>query len=896
MLSRTPSLHHNFPPQVTTFIGREHEIQEGVQKLENPTCRLLTLVGLGGIGKTRLSFEIAKQVASQFPDGLWYVPLAPLEKVSDIVPTLIHVLGIVVGESDMAFQQVINYLSRRKLLLIIDNFEHVLAGSDLIPKILQHAPDVKIMVTSREALLLREEWVQTLRGLPFPMSEVTTADESYDAIKLFYERAQQIHNTYEKQDLYTNVVRICQLVEGMPLAIELAVSWLRTLIPAEIVQEIERNIAFLTTRVTNIPEQHRSIQAIFEHSWHLCTSEEQFALCRLSVFHDGFTRVAAKGIAGAGLHTLSALVDKSLIRVSGKGRYDMQKLLQQYAATKLKAARHVTTTRQAHLTFFADFLAERTPDIKGQRQLEGLNEIEADFENIRAAWHYAVETEQLQTLYQMAEGLALYCDLRARYQDGLTMFEHGLSLVAPDLDHDSLRYVNRIRARWIHISLLFEKHTKVEAFEYVVSQIELCLRTARTLDDTETIGLVLWLKGESKRIVPEIYNLQVSTCLDAMPSYEEATDLFTTLDDPYYLGRILRGQVCVTKYIEDKENPERSRILNLAHLDLTQKIGDLSGYAHAICYKSLLTDTLAAKEKYIREAYEIWLQMGDGKSVGLIGYKFSTQVFLEGEFEVSAQLIQDALPLLMKVGWLADWHLAYRALIFTFCDYDSSPYQLTSELLDGMIYRPSVIYDTPMHACIACVLFALKNEGAQHYLMTALQRAHEADQPDVMIGCLAMVAVYLAQLDEPHAHQQAIQVFGLVSTYQDTPTLGWIDKWDRIALAQKQLRSNLGDETYASLWEQGTQLDLIHTIEDLIKYFTDANVVGTSDSEVDVLTSRELEVLELLAQHECDRRIVADNLTITRGTLRTHISHIYSKLDAKNCSQAVLKARRVGLI
>jgi len=328
------------PQSPGSLIGREFELAEITRLMEDSKCRLLTLTGAGGIGKTRLALETASQQQAVFELGGIFINLAPLGGRDQIVTAIADALGFVLYSASDRSVQLINRLSDKEVLIVLDNFEHLLSQADCVslPRdLLAGAPLVKLMVTSREPLQLQSEWVFEVRGLPIPGINESDTFESSSAVKLFVQRAQQTRSGFALRPEDRSAVReICQLVDGMPLAIELAATWTRTLTCAEIGREIQSNVNFLTTSSRDTTERHRSLRATFDHSWKLLSSQEQAVLQRLSIFKGGFTREAAEYVAGANLSLLSALVSKSLLHRTEQGQYDLHELVRQYSLEYLK--------------------------------------------------------------------------------------------------------------------------------------------------------------------------------------------------------------------------------------------------------------------------------------------------------------------------------------------------------------------------------------------------------------------------------------------------------------------------------------------------------------------------------------------------------------------------------
>ena len=299
----------NLPAPATRLVGREAELAALAQLLDDPTCRLLSLVGPGGIGKTRLAIEAACDLWQRFADGVFFASLAGTSSSEFMVPAIAQAVALnFAGPADPRVQ-LANYLRNKQVLLLLDNLEHLLEGVDLLVEMLEETPGVKLLVTSRERLELQAEWVFEVQGLPVPAEDEVERLEKYSAVQLFLQRTRQAQVAFElSTEDRAHVARICRLVEGMPLAIELAAAWVPVLSCAEIADEIARSIDFLTTTMRDVPERQRSIRAVFDHSWHLLSEEEQQVLRPMSIFRGGFTRQAAEAVAGAGLPLLSALL------------------------------------------------------------------------------------------------------------------------------------------------------------------------------------------------------------------------------------------------------------------------------------------------------------------------------------------------------------------------------------------------------------------------------------------------------------------------------------------------------------------------------------------------------------------------------------------------------------
>jgi predicted ATPase/DNA-binding SARP family transcriptional activator len=429
-----PAPLHELPDQPTPFIGRRAELTELAKRLADPACRLLTLIGPGGIGKTRLALETAARASSgeAFPDGVHFIPLTRVSRAEFLVSAIGHALKLSFyspeGFDENPKAQLFNYLHQRKILLVLDNFEHLLSGTDLLTELLQIAPAVKLLVTSQERLNLQAEWVMEIQGMRVPEEDEVDRLEAYSAVRLFLQNARRVQADFVLTEVdKPYVIRICRLVGGMPLGIQLASAWVRLLSCQEIVQEIEHNLDFLATSLRDVPERHRSLRVVFAHSWNLLSEQEQQAYCQLSVFQGGFRRAAAEQVAGASLAILSGLADKSFLHRSPAGRYEIHEVLRQYAAEKLHEMPRAEAEAQAcHATYHAAFLQNRAEALKGVKQKEVVAEIETEFENVRAAWRWAIAKGELRVIEQSLESLYRFYDMRGWMPEGEAAFERAV--------------------------------------------------------------------------------------------------------------------------------------------------------------------------------------------------------------------------------------------------------------------------------------------------------------------------------------------------------------------------------------------------------------------------------------------------------------------------------------
>ena len=337
---------HNLPASMTSFIGRESELAEIAVRLANADCSILTLVGEGGVGKSRLALQAAQSQVHRFLGGVWYIPLSSVKDIDSLFLSIASALKINMSDAD----QIKQYLQDKNLLLLLDGMEHLTNDAVLtwLTDMLQSSPNIKLLITSQARLNIQAETLLEVHGLP-------NVDGSSPAFRLFIERARQLKADFNpKDDERSEILHLCDLVDGSPLALELAATWVRGLSVPDIVKEIERNLDILTTSQQDLPQRHRSMRAVFDHFWQLLSPEEKIVFQKQAVFQGAFTREAFQEITETDISMLSRFVDNSAIRFSEEGRYRRHSLMAQYASLRLQENHTLQKEiREKHARYFS---------------------------------------------------------------------------------------------------------------------------------------------------------------------------------------------------------------------------------------------------------------------------------------------------------------------------------------------------------------------------------------------------------------------------------------------------------------------------------------------------------------------------------------------------------------
>ena len=426
---------NNLPQQLTSFIGREKEQAQIVRLIA--TNRLVTLTGSGGVGKTRLSLQVASEVLHQFPDGVWFIELAPLTNPNLIPQTILSVLhlGEQAGKSPLEVLE--EQLQRKKLLLILDNCEHLVeASANLAHALLMSAPEIKVLITSREVLGVKGELSWRVPSLVFPDLKSALKPEQltqYEAVRLFIERALLVQPYFKVDPRNAPVIaQICSRLDGIPLAIEFAAARVKALSVDQIAKRLDDRFRLLTRGNHTELERHQTLRAVIDWSYNLLNADEKKLLSRLTVFMGGWTLEAAEQVCVRQegefdvLEMLSDLIDKSLVIMDGSGveaRYRLLETTRQYGQEKLAESNERKELHDRHLAYFVELAEKGNSEITGPHQAEVIDLLDAELDNFRAAFDWCVSNQYTEQALQMLGALGWAWDMRGYYNEVRSWFE-----------------------------------------------------------------------------------------------------------------------------------------------------------------------------------------------------------------------------------------------------------------------------------------------------------------------------------------------------------------------------------------------------------------------------------------------------------------------------------------
>jgi predicted ATPase/DNA-binding CsgD family transcriptional regulator len=828
------------PPPRQTLIGRERELDELGTMLRQPNCRLLTITGAGGSGKTSLALQLARELGADFADGGRIVLLQAISSSDQLAQAIADSLNLAPSSGDSADDHLLRTLAHHQLLLVLDNYEHLLPDVSLIIRLLDETTNLRLLITSREMLKLRDEWVYSLGGLAYPNdTQTTAAAQGYSAVQLFSQFMQHARRDHIDESDFPAIVRICRAVEGMPLGLELAASWTRTLTPSVIAAEIEHNLDFLATSLRDFPARHRSMRAVFDQSWQHLDEQERMVFRRLSVFRGGFDRAAAEFIAGASLHVLSSLVEKSLLSVNGT-RYYLHELLRQYATEYLVAADELMAVRAAHARYYAGWLHDCQPLLSSDKQRDIVYAIRRDLDNVRATWNWAVEQGDYQLLHRAILALDRFYDTQGRYREAADAYQAAIARLLPYADErDCARALALIASilGWTNIRLgrYEESQAAFLHSRQLLTHVELQPDLGLGSDPLSGLAMLKVLSSE----------------------YDEARELANNA----LLGAKTRSDWANIKISHHviasaayAQGDYESTALHAAQLRaIAERVGDQWMVATALMHfgnVAHIQGDIAQARRYYTDGHEICKAFDDPEGMASFLYHDGLLELTEGDHRKAQRRFADSLALYKDLGDRGGLASVYIGL---------------GDALLGQGDLPT----------------------AREYILRALDILIETGWTQTLLLALASATALLARMGES---SMAAHICDYLSQQNLDP---------QTRRRVEQVRASITQPPAALPDDLPNNLILFARAVQTILREKSVTTAPTSTAptviHADALSERELEILRLLADGYSNSDI-AEKLILALGTVKAHNHNIFSKLGVDSRVRAISRARELGLL
>ncbi|MCA9837546.1 MAG: tetratricopeptide repeat protein [Trueperaceae bacterium] len=582
-LSSSPPI-NNLPKQSTRFVGRKAELADLSAQLAHEDCRLLTLIGMGGSGKSRLALALASLLQHSFSHGVCFVPLAPLSSSDAVISALAQALGLTLAPRTEPLEQILAFLKDKKLLLVLDNFEHVLDAAPALTKLLQATEHLKMIVTSRESLKLIGEWLFDVEGLSYPDSEVSDGLESYDAVELFMSSAKRVAPRLEfsAADL-ARIAQISQRLTGLPLALELAASWARIMPIERIAKELSEGFELLESSQTDLPERHRNIKAMFEKTWAGLSEKKRETLAKFVIFQGGASLEAAEEVTGTHFSVLLSLVNESLLKRIPPNRFDIHELLKQFAAQHLDE-RQLNELRQLYVAYFSGFL--HTYQARSDKEkLPGRNQLLKDIDNLRKNWNLILETVNTKALLLSTDAMYDLYFNKSFFYEGKTIFQEALAIL------EQLQPVNHeLMGKILHSLGVFNMHQgNVHMSSQAFKKALISLKKANNIEEQayvyKNLGLIAKQQGQLAQAVQELKN---------------SLKLFRQLKDETGVAHALNSLGIILKNMEDFDQAQAYLLESLDTFEKLELEDDAAIANHNLGSIALMQgDYKGAKQHYL---------------------------------------------------------------------------------------------------------------------------------------------------------------------------------------------------------------------------------------------------------------------------------------------------------
>lgn len=889
---------HNLPVSTTSFVGRSDDVFAVVAALQRVDVRLLTLTGPGGVGKTRLALQVARELRDHFADGAFLVDLASIVDPALVIPTILKTLGLTALSEQTPHERLKAYLATKQMLLLLDNFEQVLPATTQVASLLAAAPSLTLLVTSRAALQVAGAHEYPVAPLALP-SSVERAEHTA-AIALFVQRAQAVKPDFALgEGTAPAIAEICRRLDGLPLAIELAAARIKLFSPAALLQRLDRRLPLLSG-ARDLPARQQTMGNTCDWSYRLLDAPAQTLFRQLAVFVGGFSLEAAEAVC-AGVDELVVLVDQSLLSpgedATGEPRFAMLGTLHEYALELLEQSGEAPTLRQRHAHHFTR-LAERVePELTGPDARIWLDRLEAELPNLRAALHWLLTQHEAEAAARLGAALRVFWYLRAHQHEGQRWLEAALAqreLLAPTTCARLLR------------ALGYLAHARFD-FGAAVSLLGASLALYRAADDERGRAAVVTELGWA-------YVTLHSDADRAAALLQEGLDLYRRLDDRKGIALALHGLGWVEQLrafdikpgipmafndpvlMKQPERLDAARALVAESLLMRRLVGDKQGIAwllQILGYVARVQGAYEAARSFQEERLEIERALGNRHGIAVTSIDLGQIAYRQGDAAAARARLVEGLALAREVS---NTHITALALIqLGEIALASADFAQSTALLEEALACFREINDTyrSARACSLLAQVALEQDRvaeAQAMARACLELAGRLASPELVIRCLNGLAASAAR----RGHWAwAAQLWGAAqvqfSAAQLQPATDTFNDQQQLIEAA---RAAVGARAFATAWAAGRLLtpeaavNLLDSPGLQPENTTPARSTVARQRRLGGLTARELEVLLLLAEGLSNAQI-ADRLVLSISTVKTYLSVIYDKIGVRSRTAAM---------
>ncbi len=629
----TKSVRHNLPAELLTFFGREAELAQLGQYVVTDNARLTTILGLGGMGKTRLALAFARQMVAdaRFPDGVYFVDLQDIEGARHLWDACMKAVGAPLSPVEPPLPQLIRFLSAKQLLLILDNFEQLVSSAAELQHLLHNTQSLQIVVTSRIRLPLQYSAILHLHGLSFPATDAEIEDRPYSALDLLEDRFSRSSNGQLSAGETQALRRIAQLTAGMPLAMELAAAWGDTLPAAEIVEQLANDISFLHTHLQDIPTRQQRLNAVFEAGWQRLSRVEQELMIKLAHFGVSFSRKDAQTITAAPLALFANLVRKSLLHHDrADGRYQMHPLVRQFCRAKGEnsVSALVPALREAHSDHYGRILQGQLSSLLGAAQTAAIHRIHLDWTNFQRAWLWAVEHGNEPRLKGMVHSLGNYCLLSGQYRAGRRLFAAAVTALADSAPDRPLSLA--ICLAWQ--AMFARQLSDVEDATRLLQRAQHYLNdpTLRHRNTCFARGFIWRQLGNIASHKQEIDQ--------AIQYYEEALEFLLQEEDQTWIMVVCQNLGNTLLY--GRGNSSRAADVCALGMESARSMGDKGGIAWMLLQEKAILEhqgNFAAARLHGEEALSLFTENGNPFEITMAREQLVYNHYLQGEFPTAAE-------------------------------------------------------------------------------------------------------------------------------------------------------------------------------------------------------------------------------------------------------------------